>query len=86
MEFSAFVSVYSYSGLERESFNVTIPLFNYSVAALVSVAGAEHFPVHLHARLGGSLNLTYPVAIMALVIVLTLGIILKRRNRRDVKK
>ena len=63
-----------------------IPLFNYSVAALVSPMGADHFPVHLDARLGGTLNFVYPAAVGALVIALALIAFLKRSKQKEVKK
>ena len=78
MNYSASVDAYSYNGMKQDNVDVSISLFNYSIAALVSPVGAEHFPVHLDAKLGGSLNLVYPVVIASLAVFLISVAFLKR--------
>ena len=86
MNYSAFVVAYSYNGIGQENLSVSVSLFNYSVAALVSPLRIVHFPVHMDARLGGSPNFMYPVVVVALVVVLASTVLLRRSKVEKVRK
>lgn len=83
LDYSASAVVYPFNGSGVERLSVTIPLFNYSVAMLVSSAFKNEttFPVHFEVRLGGDLYLPYFIAAGSIIFLIGVGVALISRKK-----
>lgn len=83
LNYSAVVTVYSYNGPGMERINVTMPLFNYSVAILVSGGKMPALPVHVSAAIGGKPNSLYVTlaAVAAGVALFSTALAVSRKRK-----